>query len=239
LVSSSDAENSTRGGGIELLNAPPGIGASKGISEKSINECKKIAVMASGRGTDFQAIVDAVEAGRVSFRVSLLICNVADAFVIERAKKHSIPYVIISHKDKEREDFDMEMDRTLKTSGIDLVVLAGFMRILSDKFVRLWRDKIVNIHPALLPAFPGSHAHRDALDYGVKLTGLTIHFVDETMDGGPVIFQQAVPVMDDDTVQSLSNRVLEKEHEFYPLVIDDVVKGKYSRKGRKVIRLKE
>ena len=196
---------------------------------------RKIAVLASGRGTDFQAIVDAAEAGKVSYDVALLICNEPKAFVIERAKKHSVPYVIISHKGRKREEFDMEIHRVLESAGIELVVLAGFMRILSDGFVDLWRDRIVNIHPALLPSFPGANAHRDALEYGVKITGLTIHFVNETMDGGPVIFQYPVPLEDDDTEETLSMRILEKEHEYYPLIIDKVVKGEYVRKGRRVI----
>jgi phosphoribosylglycinamide formyltransferase-1 len=195
----------------------------------------KIAVLASGRGTDFQAIVDAAEAGKVTYDVAMLICNEPKAFVIERAKKHAVPYVIISHKDRKREDFDMEMHRVLESAGIELVVLAGFMRILSDRFVDLWRDRIVNIHPALLPSFPGANAHRDALEYGVKITGLTIHFVNETMDGGPVIFQYPVPVEDDDTEEILSLRILEKEHEYYPLIIDKLVKGEYVREGRRVL----
>ncbi len=158
--------------------------------------------------------------------------------MIERAKTHSIPYVIISHKGRDREDFDMEMDQVLRSADIDLVVLAGFMRILSDRFVELWRDRILNIHPALLPSFPGAHPHRDVLDYGAKITGLTIHFVDESMDGGPIIFQYPVSVEDDDTEASLELRILEKEHEWYPLIIDRVVKGEYFRKGRRVTSLR-
>lgn len=198
----------------------------------------RIAVLASGRGTDFQSIVDAVEAGKVTYEVALLICNEPGAFVIERAKTHSIPFVIISHKGRDREDFDIEVDQVLRSADIDIVVLAGFMRILSDRFIGLWRDRILNIHPALLPSFPGAHPHRDVLEYGAKITGLTIHFVDETMDGGPIIFQHAVPVYDEDTEASLELRVLEKEHECYPLIIDRVVKGEYFREGRRVTSLR-
>jgi phosphoribosylglycinamide formyltransferase-1 len=198
----------------------------------------RIAVLASGRGSDFQSIVDAVEVGKVTYEVALLICNEPGAFVIERAKTHSIPFVIISHKGREREDFDVEMDQVLRSAKIDIVVLAGFMRILSDRFVDLWRDRILNIHPALLPSFPGAHPHRDVLDYGAKITGLTIHFVDESMDGGPIIFQHPVLVDDEDTEASLELRVLEKEHEWYPLIIDRVVKGEYFRKGRRVTSLR-
>ncbi len=194
----------------------------------------RVAVLASGRGSNFQAMIDAIERGEVSYEISTLICNTPDAFAIDRAKKHSIPYVVIDHRGKDRESFDMEIHEVLIGSGTDLIVLAGFMRILSPGFVDLWRDRIINIHPALLPSFPGAHAHRDALEYGVKVTGLTIHFVDEDMDKGPIIFQHPVEVRDDDTEDTLSMRVLEMEHHWYPRIIDKMILRKVHRIGRKV-----
>ncbi|MEA3558829.1 MAG: phosphoribosylglycinamide formyltransferase [Candidatus Thermoplasmatota archaeon] len=195
---------------------------------------KKIAIMASGRGSDFQAIIDSNERGDVNLDIAILVCNNKDAFVIERAKKHSIPYVIMDHRGRARDDYDREIDEILTRSGIELIVLAGFMRILSPWFVLKWKDRIINIHPALLPSFPGAHAHRDALEYGVKFTGLTIHFVDEDVDHGPIIFQYPVKILDNDDEGSLSKRVLCKEHEWYPKVIQWIVDGRVRREGRKV-----
>lgn len=204
------------------------------VSSKSKREDFNIAVLASGRGSDFQAIVDANERGDVQLNIRLLICNNHDAFVLERAKKHSIPYVILDHRGKKREDYDSEIDEVLRENSIDLVVMAGFMRILSSWFVSRWAGKVINIHPALLPAFPGAHAHRDVLEYGVKITGLTIHYVDERVDHGPIIFQYPVEVSDDDDEESLSKRVLDQEHRWYPRVIQWIADGKVRVEGRKV-----
>jgi len=218
----------------EAAKGSPEFTSMTSVIGKEVLNRPKIAVMASGRGTDFQAIIDANSKGEVDLDIALLVCNVPDAFVIQRAKDHGIPYVVIAHRDKVREDFDREIDEVLVENGIGLVVLAGFMRLLSPWFVSKWRDRIVNIHPALLPSFPGAHAHRDALEYGVKLTGLTIHFVDEDVDHGPIIFQHPVPVLDDDDEDSLSKRVLEQEHIWYPRVIEWISNGKVSRQGGKV-----
>jgi phosphoribosylglycinamide formyltransferase-1 len=210
----------------------------KSIPEVSaVNDVKgtKIAVFASGRGTDFQAIIDANERGEVKLDIGLLVCNNKDAFVIQRAKNHSIPFVIMDHRGKERESYDREIDAVLEENDIGLIVLAGFMRILSPWFVSKWIERIVNIHPALLPSFPGAHAHRDVLDYGVKITGLTIHFVDEEVDHGPIIFQLPLEVMDDDDEESLSKRVLEQEHKWYPQVIQWIVDGRVRVEGRRVV----
>ncbi|MGA1793769.1 MAG: phosphoribosylglycinamide formyltransferase [Thermoplasmatota archaeon] len=218
----------------ESSKGSPEFTAMSGVMGREVPTRPRIAVLASGRGTDFQAIVDANGRGEVDLDIALLVCNVPDAFVIQRAKDHAIPYVVIEHKGKIREDFDKEIDEVLVENGIGLVVLAGFMRVLSSWFVSRWRDKIINIHPALLPSFPGAHAHRDALEYGVKVTGLTIHFVDEDVDHGPIIFQYPVEVLDDDDEETLSQRVLEQEHIWYPRVIEWIAEGKVSRKGRKV-----
>jgi phosphoribosylglycinamide formyltransferase-1 len=195
----------------------------------------RIAVMASGRGTDFQAILDARERGELRCEIAVLICNIPGARAIERAKKHGIPYTVIDHRNRGREEFDRMTDEELVKRDVDLVVLAGFMRILSPWFVRKWKDRIINIHPALLPSFPGANAHRDALEYGVKISGLTIHFVDEDVDHGPIIFQYPVEVRDGDTEETLSRRILVQEHVWYPRAIQWILDGKVRRIGRRVI----
>ncbi|MFW3146411.1 MAG: phosphoribosylglycinamide formyltransferase [Thermoplasmatota archaeon] len=214
---------------------------SPGMSKTGIRttlEGKRIAVLASGRGSDFQAIVDANEKGDVSLEIAILISNEPAAFAIERAKKHSIPYVVIEHRGRTREEFESILDGTLRQFDIGLVVLAGFMRVLSPSFVIKWQDRIINIHPALLPSFPGAHAQRDALEYGVKVSGLTIHFVDEEVDHGPIIFQLPVKVSDDDDEETLSKRILEEEHKWYPRVIQWIVDGRVVKDGRMVRILK-
>jgi phosphoribosylglycinamide formyltransferase-1 len=194
----------------------------------------RIAVLVSGRGSDLQSLIDAMEKGEVDYEISIVISNNDNAFAIERAKNHYIPFKIIDHRGKERERFDSEIHELLKELEIDFVVLAGFMRVLSEWFVGRWEHRIINIHPSLLPSFPGAHAHRDVITYGVKVTGLTIHFVDEKMDHGPIIFQYPVKVEDDDTEETISIKVIEKEHEWYPRIVNNVVNGKYTIEGRKV-----
>lgn len=153
---------------------------------------------------------------------------------MERARKHGIPAILIEKGGLSRDEFCDRIDSALTDHGVDLVVLAGFMRILSASFVSLWRDRILNIHPALLPSFPGAHAHRDALAHGVKVTGLTVHFVDERVDHGPIIFQYPVEVLDGDDEETLSMRVLMQEHLWYPKVIGWVLDGKVRVEGRNV-----
>lgn len=212
----------------------PGYDSIQDVSGKDMKKEMKIAVFASGRGTDFQAILDANERGEVDLNIALLVCNNEDAFVIQRAKNHAVPYVVMDHRGKQREEYDREINEVLDENGIGLIVLAGFMRILSPWFVSKWNERIINIHPALLPAFPGAHAHRDVLDYGVKVTGLTIHFVDEEVDHGPIIFQLPVKVLDDDDEDSISKRVLEQEHIWYPRIIQWIADGRVKVEGRKV-----
>lgn len=212
----------------------PGYNTVPEVTALDSGKALRIAVFASGRGSDFQAIVDANERNEVHLNITLLVCNNKDAFVIQRARNHSIPYVIMDHRGKEREKYDREIDEVLTENGIDLIVLAGFMRILSPWFVTKWRERIVNIHPALLPSFPGAHAHKDVLEYGVKITGLTIHFVDEEVDHGPIIFQLPVEVHDDDDEESLSKRVLDQEHIWYPRIIQWISDGRVKVDGRKV-----
>ncbi len=194
----------------------------------------KVAVFASGRGSDFQSLIDARDKGELDVDLVLLVSNRPGAMCIERAKKAGIDTFVLDHHGMEREEWEERVEVELRKKGVNFIVLAGFMRLLSASFVSRWRNKIINIHPALLPSFPGVHAHRDALDYGVKVTGLTIHFVDEKMDHGPVIFQYPVWVKDDDTEESLSQRVLEQEHLWYPRVLQWIAEGRVEVQGRLV-----
>jgi phosphoribosylglycinamide formyltransferase-1 len=195
-----------------------------------------VGVLASGRGTDFQSLVDATERGDLKADLAVLICNVPGAPVIERARKHGIRAVVIDHKEygKDREAFDREVVRVLREHRVDLVVFAGFMRLVTGYFVREFPHRIVNIHPSLLPAFPGVHAQEDAVNWGAKVSGCTIHFVDESVDGGPVILQKAVSVLDDDTAQTLAARILEQEHVFLPLAVRLFAEGRVRVEGRRV-----
>jgi len=193
-----------------------------------------IGVLASGRGTDFQSIVDAVERGDLDVNISILICNNKDAPVIERAKRHGIDWRYIDHRGKTREEFEREVVKALKEKNVELVVFAGFMRLVTSYLINEFKNRIINIHPSLLPSFPGTQGQKDALDYGVKVTGCTIHFVNESVDGGPIIWQKAVPVKEDDTVETLSQRILEEEHRFLPLVIKLFAEGRLKVEGRRV-----
>ena len=181
----------------------------------------EIAVLASGNGSNFQAIIDASVRGELpNANIKLLIVNVKGAYAIERAKKHNIPYYLIESKNKERNKFDLEILNTLKENRIDIVVLAGFMRILSSHFVKEYRNKIINIHPSLLPLFPGAHAHRDAIQAGATKSGCTVHFVDEGIDTGPIILQESVNIDKEDTEETLAMKVLPLEHRIFPKAIE-------------------
>lgn len=194
----------------------------------------KLAVFASGSGSGLQSIIDAVERGDLHVEISLLVCNRPDAFALDRAKAHGISSVLIEHRGRSRDEFELEIRSELDKRHIDLIALAGFMRILTPDFVGGWRGKMVNIHPALLPSFPGAHAHRDAIAHGVKVSGLTIHFVDDSVDHGPIIFQKSVEVFDGDTEETLGKRVLEQEHIWYPKVLQWIIEGRVHLDGRKV-----
>jgi phosphoribosylglycinamide formyltransferase-1 len=195
-----------------------------------------VGVLASGRGTDFQSLVDAKARGDLDVTLAVLVCNVPDAPVIGRAGKAGVPAVVIDHRSygKDREAFEREVVRVLREKRVDLVVFAGFMRLVTPYFVREFPARIMNIHPSLLPAFPGAHAPADAIAWGAKVSGCTIHFVDESVDGGPVILQKAVPVLDDDTPEALAARILEAEHAFLPIAVRLFAEGRLRVEGRRV-----
>lgn len=195
-----------------------------------------IGVLVSGSGTNLQAIIDQCEAGTIAGRVVCVISNKADAFALERARKHGIPAIHVSHKDfAERAAYDAQLVTILKEHGVQLVVLAGFMRIVTSTLLDAFPHAVMNIHPALLPSFPGLDAQRQALDHGVKVSGCTVHFVDTGCDTGPIILQAVVPVQPDDTVATLSERIHHEEHRLFPEAIRLFANGQLQVEGRKVL----
>ncbi|MCE5195318.1 MAG: phosphoribosylglycinamide formyltransferase [Nitrospiraceae bacterium] len=195
----------------------------------------KIGVLASGRGSNFQAIIDSIKKGAVKAKIKILITDVPSAYVVERAKKHSIDHLYLNPAAFEtKNDFFSAIADELKSRDVELVVLAGFMRIVKKPLIDAFRNKIINIHPALLPSFPGLHGQKQALDYGVRISGCTVHFVDEGMDTGPIIIQAAVPVLPDDTDDALSERILSYEHKIFPEAIRLFAEGRLEMRGRKV-----
>lgn len=194
-----------------------------------------LGVLASGRGSDLQSIIDAIDNGQLKTKIGVVLTDKPEAMALERARKAGIPAVCVDRKQySSKEEFEQELIAQLKKYNVNLVILAGFMRILSPCFVNAFKNSILNIHPSLLPSFTGAHAHRDVLAYGVKVSGCTVHFVDEGMDSGPIIMQKAVPVLDDDTEDTLAARVLEQEHIIYPKVIELFISGKIHVDGRHV-----
>ncbi len=194
----------------------------------------RLAVLASGFGSNLQAIIDAVESGKIKGRVEVVISDKVEAYALERARHHGIAAVHINPQNfSGREAYDQAILTLLQEKNIGLVVLAGYMRLLSPVLVGGFRGKIMNIHPALLPSFPGLDGVQQALDYGVKVSGCTVHFVDEGLDTGPIILQEAVPVYDHDTVDSLQDRIHEVEHRLYPRAIQLFIAGKLSLEGRR------
>ena len=190
------------------------------------------AVLASGNGTNLQAIIKAVKGKQIKASLKVVFSDKANAFALERARKAGVP--VVAHLDpkkfESREAFDLAVVDLLKKEGIELVVLAGYMRILSPSFIAAYRDRIMNIHPALLPAFKGAHAIKDALKFGVKVTGVTVHFVDEEVDHGPIIAQAAVEIKPNDTYDTLAERIHGAEHQLYPYAISLFVRGKIGPK---------
>jgi phosphoribosylglycinamide formyltransferase 1 len=196
-----------------------------------------LAILLSGRGSNFVAIADSVDAGRISnARITVVISNRADAPGIAIARERGLNALIIPSKGKPREEHDREVAAALKQHDVDLICLAGYMRLLSPWFVRQFPQRILNIHPSLLPAFPGLEAQEQAFAYGVKVSGCTVHFVDEELDHGAIIVQKAVAVLDDDTERSLAARILEQEHIAYTEAINVVLAGEFDIVGRRLIR---
>lgn len=190
-----------------------------------------IAVFASGNGSNFQAIVDAVAESKLDVTIGLLVCDRPQAAVIERARRAGIPLHVFNPQDyAAREQYEAEILHKLEAMSVDLVVLAGYMRLLTDTLVKPYAGRMINIHPALLPAFPGINAVKQAIDYGVKVTGVTVHYVDSGIDSGAIIAQRALEVRDEDTEKTLAVRIHQIEHEMYPQVIQAIREG-YVKKG--------
>lgn len=200
-----------------------------------------VAVLASGRGSNFQSVIDAIASGTCDARIKVLITNNPDAVAIERAKKAGIPVEIIERKNfPDRESFDDEIKNTLDRYKVQLVVLAGYMLILKGKnLLQAYKNKIINIHPALLPSFTGLEAQKQAFDFGVKISGVSIHFVDESLDAGPIIYQEAVDISDCKSAEEVSKKILAVEHKIYPKVVDSFAKGRYKVSGRRVEYIKD
>ncbi len=197
----------------------------------------KIAVLVSGRGSNLQAIIDNIEKGQLPAEIVVVISDQSEAYSLERARKHNIPAVHISAKGYtgKREEYDAVLVKELQKHHVELVCLAGFMRIITPTLIKAFPNRILNIHPALLPAFPGLHVQKAAIEHGVKFSGCTVHFVDEGMDTGPIIIQAVVPVLDDDTEDSLSERILKQEHTIYSRAIQLYAEGKLKVEGRRVL----
>jgi phosphoribosylglycinamide formyltransferase-1 len=196
---------------------------------------KRLGILLSGRGSNFEAIAANIAAGSLDASIAVVISNRAEARGLETARARGFQAVCLSSKGLDREAYDRQVIEELRRNQVDLVCLAGYMRLLSAAFVREFPNRILNIHPSLLPAFPGLDAQRQALEHGVRLTGCTVHFVDEDLDAGPILIQAAVPVRDDDTVDTLSARILVEEHRIYSEAIRIVLGGNFRVAGRRVI----
>ena len=201
-----------------------------------MNDRLKIGVLVSGSGSNLQSIIDKIEGGMIHAEIVCVISNNAAAFALQRARNHGIPALHIDHRVfTGREAYDAALVETLAEYGVKLVILAGFMRIITPVLLDAFPSAVMNIHPALLPAFPGLHAHRQALEYGVKITGCSVHFVDPGTDTGPVIIQAAVPVLDNDSEETLAARILAEEHRIYPEAVRLFAQGRLKVEGRRVM----
>jgi phosphoribosylglycinamide formyltransferase-1 len=196
---------------------------------------KRLGILISGRGSNFEAIAESVAAGKIGAEIAVVISNRPDARGLQIARERGLNAICVPSKGLDREIYDRMVLAELAKHRVDLVCLAGFMRLLSATFIRQYSCAILNIHPSLLPAFPGLDAQHQALEHGVRITGCTVHFVDEELDAGPIILQAAVPVLDDDTVDTLSARILAEEHRIYSEAIGIVLAGRYRIAGRRVV----
>jgi len=196
---------------------------------------KRIGILLSGRGSNFEAIADNVAAGRLQAEIAAVISNRPEARGVEIARERGLPVVCIPSKGVPREQYDRLLVAELENRQVDLVCLAGFMRLLTGVFCQAFPMRILNIHPSLLPSFPGLDAQKQALDHGVKISGCSVHFVDEQLDAGPIVLQAAVPVLDDDSAETLSARILVEEHRIYSQAIATVLSGRWRIEGRRVV----
>lgn len=197
---------------------------------------KRIAILLSGRGSNFEAIYKAINEGKIDAEIGIVISNKEDARGLLRAKEFGLETLFLNPKEfSSREEYDLRLAEEIEKRDIDLICLAGWMRILTPSFVQKFRNRIMNIHPALLPSFPGLEAQKQALEYGVRFSGCTVHFVNEEVDAGPIILQAVVPVFQNDTVETLSERILKEEHRIYPEAVRLFVEGKLRIEGRRVI----
>ncbi len=197
----------------------------------------KIGILISGRGSNMTALVDAVESGEIpDSEVAVVISDKPTAAGLERARERGVEAVVIERRGRTREEHDAEMIDELRRRGVDLVCLAGYMRLLSKEFIRSFENRIINIHPSLLPSFPGLNVQQQAIDHGVKISGCTVHFVNEDLDAGPIILQRAVEVKDDDTAETLAARILEQEHPAYVEAVRDIASGSVSVVGNRTVR---
>jgi phosphoribosylglycinamide formyltransferase 1 len=195
----------------------------------------RLGVLVSGSGTNLQALLDACAAKDFPAEVSVVLSNVGEAFALERAQRANVPSVVLDPRDyPTRAQYDLSLVAALQANGVELVCLAGFMRLLGPDFLRAFPGRVLNIHPALLPAFPGLHGPRQAIAHGVKIAGCTVHLVDEGLDSGPILAQAAVPVLPDDDEQRLAARILEQEHRLYPLAVRALAEGRIEVEGRRV-----
>jgi len=198
---------------------------------------KKLGILLSGRGSNFEAIADSIQTGKLQAEIAIVISNRGEAKGLQSARQRGLRTELIVSKGRIREEHDAEVIAALKGANVDLVCLAGYMRLLSPEFVRAFPDRILNIHPSLLPAFPGLDAQKQALEYGVKVSGCTVHFVDEHLDHGPIILQRTVPVLDGDDEGSLSSRILQQEHLAYSEAIGMVLSGAVEVRDGRVVRM--
>lgn len=198
-----------------------------------------LGILVSGSGSNLQAIIDHIENGKLDAVIKVVISNNPEAYALERCRRHKIPFVVIDHREYPlRDDFDQQMINILQSRGVELVVMAGFMRILTARFLSSFPMRIMNIHPALLPAFPGLHVQKKAVEYGVRFSGCTVHFADDGVDTGPIIIQSVVPVYEDDDEDKLAQRILKEEHKIYSQAIQWYGEGRLEVKGRKVYLLR-
>jgi phosphoribosylglycinamide formyltransferase-1 len=201
-----------------------------------MTQLKKLGILLSGRGSNFEAIADSIQVGRLPAEIAIVISNRADAPGLESARRRGLNARLISSKGRVREEHDAEVVAALHEAKVDFVCLAGYMRLLSPQFIRAFPNRIMNIHPSLLPAFPGLDAQRQAVEHGVKVSGCTVHFVDEHLDHGPIILQKTVPVLETDDDHALAARILEQEHFAYTEALRLVLAGEVEVQGRRVVR---